>query len=280
MPSVNAHFKQWTISYAADTSEKLFLQPKMIPRLRDMPTQIEKLQAHAAYLLDAFIQLRERYALLEPMLFSEVVARERGAGLQARGFRVLQNSLFLSCSQDIAKLTLDMDDRTPSLANLICALTDERIREKLREQFASWKIPPIEEAVDPEIAEALRRMELREEAERQEQFDNLYCEVTMLWAKLSTSAIVKAYRTIRDKLSAHIEVRLIADKYQFTDVGSLGLKWGDFRKTIDEMQRLVEITGLLIRNAGFAWDMLDEQLSEASNGFWGLPLLDTQQLHC
>lgn len=238
---------------------------------RHMPTRIEKLQAHAAHLLDAFIQLRERYALLEPMLFSEIVTKERGAGRQARGFRVLKHSLFLSCSQDIAKLALDDDERTPSLANLIRSLADDDLRAELREQFAVWKIPSIEEESDPEIVAALRRIELREESERREQFDSLYCEATALWAKLSTSAVVKAYRTIRDKLSAHTEVRFVVDKYQFIDVGSIGLKWGDFRTTIEEMQRLVEIMGLLIRNAGFAWDMLDKQLDEAGRGFWELP---------
>ena len=34
------------------------------------------------------------------------------------------------------------------------------------------------------------------------------------------------------------------------------------------MQELVEALGMLIRNAGFAWDMLDEQLNNASKEFW------------
>ena len=183
-----------------------------------MPTQIEKLQAHASHLLDAFIQLRERYALLEPMLFNESVAKERGSGRQARGFRVLKNSLFLSCAQDIAKLTLDDDERTPSLANVICALSDDNLRARLKEQFALRKSPLAETEDDPEVLEALRRWELSEEVERREQFDALYCEATHLWAKLSTSALIKGFRTIRDKVTAHTEVRFVADKYQFVDI--------------------------------------------------------------
>ena len=236
-----------------------------------MPTRIEKLQAHAAHLLDAFIQLRERYALLEPMLFSKLVTKERGSGKQARGFQILKHSLFLSCSQDIAKLTLDDDERTPSLANLVRALSDDAIRAELRETFSVWKIPLVEEVTEPEIAEALNRMELGEEAQRREQFDALFCEVTVLWAKLSTSPTIKGFRIIRDKVSAHTEVRFIADKYQFVDIGTLGINWGDLRSIIDEMQKLVELMGLLVRNAGFAWDMLDSQLSRASDEFWATP---------
>lgn len=147
-----------------------------------MPTQIEKLQAHAAHLLDAFIQLRERYALLEPMLFDEAVTKERGSGQQARGFRILKHSLFLSCSQDIAKLSLDDDQRTPSLSNLVRSLSDEAICAELKKTFTAWEVPLAEEAKEPEIVEALRRMALREEAERQEQFDSLHGEAMELWS--------------------------------------------------------------------------------------------------
>ena len=79
---------------------------------------------------------------------------------------------------------------------------------------------------------------------------------------------MNAFLTIRNKVSAHSEVRLAADKYQFVDVSKLGLKWGDLRKTVDTMQRLVELIGLLVRNAGFAWEMLDEQLATASKQYW------------
>lgn len=234
-----------------------------------MPTQTEKLEAHASHLLDAFIQLRQRYSILDPMLFDKAVVEAYGSGRKAQGFSVLKHSLFLSCAQDIAKLTLDDDARTPSLSNNIEALTDDAFRNTLRERFAIWKIHLAEDEKDPEILEALRRMELREEAQRRTQFDELYCEATTLWASLSTSPTIKSFKTIRDRVSAHTEVRLIADKYQFVDIGTLGIKWSDIKTTIEQMQRLVEIIGLLIRNAGFAWDSLDDQLKRASEGFWG-----------
>jgi len=63
-------------------------------------------------------------------------------------------------------------------------------------------------------------------------------------------------------------VRFVADKYQLVDIGTLGIKWGDLRRNIETMQRLVELLGLIVRNAGFAWDSLDAQLSNASTGFW------------
>ncbi len=232
-----------------------------------MPTQIEKLEAYAGHLLDTFILLRERYAILAPILFDKDVVARHGTKERSSGFNILLNSLFLSCAQDIAKLAMDQDDRAPSIHNLVRAVTDEKLRADFRSRYASWAISPLAEQ-DPEVLAALQKMQVKEHVERGEHFDKLYCELTELWAQLSTSSEMKAFKTIRDKVSAHTEIRLSADKYQSVDVSKLGLKWGDLRKMVDTMQRIVELLGLLVRNAGFAWEMLDEQLDVASRNYW------------
>jgi AbiU2 len=228
-----------------------------------MPTQIEKLKAYAGHLLDAFILLRERYAILSPMLFDNEVVARHGAKERGRGFNILRNSLFLSCAQ----LAMDDDERTPSIRNLMRSVTDEKLRADFRSRYANWVISPIT-GEDPEILAALQKMQVKVNTERGEHFDQLYYEMTELWSQLSTSSEIKAFQTIRDKVSAHTEIRFSADKYQFVDVSKLGLKWGDLKKTVDTMQRLVELLELLIRNAGFAWDTLDAQLDDASKNYW------------
>lgn len=233
-----------------------------------MPTKLEKLEAHASHLLDAFIALRERYAMLHPMLFKADVPIKHGAGIQGRGFLILRHSLFLSCAQDIAKLVLDSDARTPSIKNLLSELADPTVRCHFREQFSLWQMPSAEKETDPEIVAALRNFETLEEAERRVQFDGFYSEACSLLSALSHSSALHGFLTIRDKVSAHAEVRFVADKYQFVDISTLGIKWSDIGATIDGMQRLVELIGLLIRNAGFAWETLDEQLARAGNDFW------------
>jgi hypothetical protein len=236
-----------------------------------MPNQTERLEAHASHLLDAFIRLRERYAMLEPMLFDPVVPKQRGSGAQARGFLTLRHSLFLSCAQDIAKLTLDSDKRTPSIKNLMTSLNDSHLRKTLREKYAIWVVPSVETETDPEIAEVLKRMELREQAERRVQFDQILIKAKLNWSTLEVTPSLAGFITIRDKVSAHTEILLVADKYQFVDIGTLDIKWSDMKRTIDSMQSIVEDLGLIIRNVGFAWDMLDEQLVEASKAFWSIP---------
>jgi hypothetical protein len=236
-----------------------------------MPSQIEKLEAHAGHLLDAFIGLREKYAMLDPMLFDPDTNKNRGSREQARGFQILRSSLFLSCAQDIAKLTFDAHERTPSIRNLLSALDETALVSELEDRYAIWVIPSVDEETDTEIAMALKRMEERERAERRGQFRERLAELRGLWAKLSTAPAMTGFLTVRDKVSAHTEVRFVADKYQLIDIGNLGIKWRDLRASIESMQRLVELIGLTIRNAGFAWDSLDYQLSIASKSFWDVP---------
>ena len=82
---------------------------------------------------------------------------------------------------------------------------------------------------------------------------------------------MEGFATVRDKVSAHTEIRCVADKYQLVDIGALGIKWGDLLLTIDAMQQMVELVGLIIRNAGFAWESLENQLSAAAGAFWSVP---------
>jgi hypothetical protein len=236
-----------------------------------MPSQAVKLEAHASHLLDAFIRLRERYSLLDPMLFDPEVPKSRGSGSQARGFFTLRHSLFLSCAQDIAKLTLDSDKRTPSIKSLMATLEDAQLCKGFEERFAVWESPSVETETDPEIIEALKKMEVRQQAGRRAQFAEILSRLRGNWTALSQEAYLASFLTIRDKVAAHTEVQLIADKYQFVDIGALGVKWSDLRRAIDTMQSIVEDLGLVIRNAGFAWDMLDEQLTKASKAFWSAP---------
>jgi hypothetical protein len=203
------------------------------------------------------------------MLFDASVSKTRGSFKQAHGFMILRHSLFLSCAQDIAKLSLDSDRRTPSIHNVIDSLSDISLRKELENRYSVWVVPSIENDTDPEIIIALKQMESRERKERRVQFTEHYAELIGLWASVSSSKTMEGFADVRDKVSAHTEVRFVAAKYQLIDIGTLGIKWGDMNQTIESMERLVELIGLIVRNAGFAWEALDRQLTTAAMNFWG-----------
>ena len=227
-----------------------------------------KLVAHASHLLTGFIQLRERYALLHPMLFDLDVPQQYGCGKQARGFDILKNSLFLSCCQDIAKLSTDKYDQTPSIKKLMASLLDDAIRAECRNQYCLDHCQFADDDNDPELVEVLQQMALEDVRKQGETFDKQYCEAVALWKVLSTSAILNSFRTVRDQVSAHTDVQFVDDEYRLVDIGELGIKWGDLKTTIARMQELVELIGQLVRCTGFAWTSLDQMLAKAGNDFW------------
>ena len=233
-----------------------------------MKAQRAKLEAHASHLLTAFIQLRERYSLLHPMLFTPHVPVQYGSYRQARGFAILKNSLFLSCCQDIAKLSTDKFEHTPSIKKLMAALQDDSLREQWRAEYCVDRIPCANPDHEPEVVEALRSMAVEEVKRRRDEFDKKYIDALALWQTLSTSPALQGFRTIRDKVSAHTEVRFVDEEYQLVDISVLGVKWGDLKSTIAQMQELVELIGLLVRCSSFAWESLDQMLTKAGEDFW------------
>ncbi|MES2683602.1 MAG: hypothetical protein V4650_08800 [Pseudomonadota bacterium] len=236
-----------------------------------MPSQADKAEAHASHLLDAFLGLREKYALLAPMLFDAKVNELRGSHRQARGFKTLRMSLFLSCCQEIANLCSDASEKTPSISKLIAVLSDSDTRRIFEDKYAEWVVPLVEEEKDPLVLELLRKMEEQERLERRTQFHDYHARLESAWLELSSSSSLKGFSVIRDKVSAHRELRYVGDKYQVVDISLLGIKWVDLRLTIEKMQELVELLGLIIRNTGFAWDALDDQLAITAADFWSAP---------
>src|SRR5207342_1574484 len=103
-----------------------------------MTSRTSKVEAIASHVLDGYLLLREKVALLEPMLFDPAVVDSMGKGTSGRGFNTLKHTLFLGCIQDIANLCLDADPRAPSILNIARALNDSPIQRDLRAKFADW----------------------------------------------------------------------------------------------------------------------------------------------
>lgn len=238
----------------------------------DTSLRVEKIVAHADHLLTAFIQLRERYSLLHPMLFHEHVPKQYGSFRQARGFTILKTSLFLSCCQDIAKISTDFhkDGKTPSIKRIMNQLLVDEIRGDFRRRYCEGR--PMFGSVDddPALQEVYGRMTLDYAHQQGLEFDRNYELSKRCWEALEQSPAIQGFRTIRDTVTAHTEIRRHADSgiYRPVDIGELGITWGDLKRTIDAMQTLVELIGRLTRDASFAWDSLDRALNQAGSDFW------------
>lgn len=233
-----------------------------------MPSQIERLEALSRHMLDSYLALCERSAMLQPLLFDQEVVTCYGSGLRSRGFHALRTSLFMSCVQDIAKIVSDKDEKAPSLRNFVAALTSEALVQQLRDRYAKRVTPLATDETDPEVLNALRLLDAQEEVERRSEFDTHLRGLRDWWTMNECSKTVQACRVIRDKVTAHTEIKYVLDKYVAVDVAALDLKWSDVKNVTLELRTPIAAVGIVIRCAGFAWEMLDEQLSTAAKHFW------------
>lgn len=233
-----------------------------------MSIELEKLKAHSEHLLDGFLGLRERYAMLEPMLFNRSVIEMKGQGSKGRGFLAIKNNLFLYCSQDIAKLCLDKYDTSPSIKRIVEKLQDGTNLTALEDEFSVRCADLPDGEKDPAVLELLRQIDEKRSTKRRSQFKNLVASLNDNWRQLESKPALESFKKIRNKVSAHLDVNLVNGKFKPLDIGSLGVKWKDIGETIAEMQLVIAQIGLVVRGASFAWDSLDRNLNIAASGFW------------
>jgi hypothetical protein len=229
---------------------------------------VSKIQAHASALLDLHLRLAEKNALLQKLVFDQELSKHLSGKRSQHGLATLQHTLYLSCAQDIAKIVFDRAHRTPSLSNILHTLKDEQIRKQLETNFSVWSEPDYRCYKDPAIVEALKRIVLREAEERLGQFSQLLGELEASGAGIFSSPTFSAFKTVRDKITAHTEIKLVADKYIPIALEPLSLKWGDINICVDQLERPIELVGLVVRNTSFAWDGFHSQLENNVASVW------------
>ena len=226
--------------------------------------RLAKLDGHAAALLDSYRGLRQTFALLEPLLPDGTVSRALNSGPAFEGLAGLRQALFLGCALDVAKLCLDTDTRTPSVANLVQALEASEVVEALRSRSAQYCLP--RQAGDEVDEASLRQHEARERQTRAEAFDERLARLRTASAGLQKE--LSSLAKIRDKYIAHLELRCVDGAYAPIDLAGLGLKWSDLSGAIAAMEPLVADISAIVRCASFDMDGAVRHFVNVRDAFW------------
>lgn len=180
---------------------------------------------------------------------------------------LLTSALLESCVLEIAKIVHDGDDRAPSLSRLVESLEDEQLCAELREGFAVWGIAPTT-GHEPDVIAFIQAGERAEEEQRRVQFGELMATLRSRCGDLQGSAAIASFRTMRDQLIAHNQLSFDGTIYQPLDVTTLGLKFGDLRVAIEEIEELINLVTLVFRNAAFDFLRMRQQLAADRDAFW------------
>jgi AbiU2 len=200
------------------------------------------------HILDTFLQLRKSYAVLEPMLFDPIAVKTFGSGKKASGFQVIQTSLTDSCILNLAGILGDQEN-APCIKKIFQALADETFRSDLCREFAAT---------------------YTDESEGTLKFGDIYDRALHGWISINSNGKPTAFKTIRDKLIAHKELKKSGDDYKSFDASVLGLKNNDIRKVLEELEEIVYCINALVRGTGFNFEGANKYYQRDSSAFWRL----------
>lgn len=226
-------------------------------------------------LLTEFFQLKERYALLHPMLFDNRVEFQHDVLKRRRGFNTLQRSLFLSCCLDIYKLTVDKSGQV-CIAKCIADLDDGKLTRALRAHYVKVELEAYEGADDPVIAALDRSFAPDRAIKFGLDFDERRERMIEAWKLVKDELTFAKCCTVRNNLVAHTE--LAGAYFDPIDIRELGIDFNELKPAIDLMQELIEQLGGLIHNSGFAWEQLERIVTSAADDFWGVSDMSMNQI--
>jgi AbiU2 len=218
-----------------------------------MKEQIKKLEAEVEALFTLTVRAYGRFAFLRPLMRNKVLLRRISKERKGEGFARLRNWLYWALVLELNKICSDDDERTPSLKRITEKLKDEHLRKRLEDKYANNRH--------------------FEEAELRAEFDHLYSKYLRRAKKLLSSQSVGGYKTIRDKLISHNELRLSQGGptgYDFYDVKEAKLKYGDERRLLSKLQGLVKLLLIIVRSVDFEWGTSVRIEEEAARKFWGI----------
>ncbi len=222
-----------------------------------MDERIAKLEAEVEALFNLTIRAYERFIFLRPMLANEELHERIGKEAKAIGFRQLRNWLYWGLVQELSKICSDKDARSPSIATVTRKLKDVQLRHQLEEKCAKN---------NREMGEAEVRVS----------FNRAYSDYDRRAEEMLSSHSAGGYKTIRDKLISHNELRRSPGGYDFFDVKDANLKYGDERKLLETLQVLIDHLLLIVRNVDFSWDSFLRNEEQVARDFWELNASETK----
>ena len=218
-----------------------------------------KLEGLSDNLLSFYLVIVKKYALLEPMIFSQAICETYGNGSASTGFGIIRDTLYIGLILDIANLVHDNGRSTnPSVFNIRNDLKKDTIIRRLRERY-TFEYCPEEELGD---------FYERKASNLGEEFDSYLKEFHEQAENLMKHTDIIASKKLRDKFIAHLDLEYVGNNYQYPDIRKYGLTSGSIGKMIDLLKPIVEKIGFIVRRSDFDWDLFQNQNTKIANGYW------------
>lgn len=235
-----------------------------------MNQDLKKLTGHTDQLLGCYLGFRRKYALLAPLAHDLDIKKQYGSGQRHPGFEVLRHTLFADCVQTLVNLAFDKHEQTPSVAKIVARLEDSKLRASLRSKYAQWKLPR-ENGSGTGVEIGLQAIEQERRDELAAQFDDAYKRMLTTWQKFSSLACMPSFRVIRNKITAHLELKQTPTGYELKGPALVNATGSDLRTAVELLEQIVDDLTLVVRGVGFMMEDAAEQFDEEGRQFWQGP---------
>jgi hypothetical protein len=230
--------------------------------------QLEKLKGHVLIFSEEFRDLIQGFQMLLPIAEPGAVLNRFSGTKQARGLLVIRWSLMQECTIGITKLAYDHGSQNPTAGRLIENLFSlpKDVREKLRDAF-SVPIRAVLASDREETEQDLKiwlDIEQLEIQELRQAFDEYLPQLETEWDWLSQHK--EAFKDLRDRRLAHLDVSLIGDEYRLREVD--GPDWKTVKEAVERLIRIAEILLTVLHKKDEGFDQFVEIARRTAKDFW------------
>jgi hypothetical protein len=231
--------------------------------------RIAKLKGHVLIFSEECRDLIETFEILVPIAQDRELLKRISKTKRKSGLGVVRWSLVRTCIIGITKLAYDDGSQNPTAGKLIEAIIDPRsqpLRDKLKDAFSI----PIRPALNPgdswteEDPEAWKEIEKIEVQELRQSFDQYLPELERQWEWFRQHQ--EAFRELRDKRFAHIDVNLINQEYKLSEVEPPS--WRTMKEAVGRLIQVAEILLTILHQKDESFEQAVKIARQIAADFW------------
>jgi hypothetical protein len=231
--------------------------------------QLGKLKGHVLIFSKEFRDLIESFEMLVPVAENRQLLKSLSEGKRKLGVGIIRWSLVQICIIGITKLAYDAESQNPTVGNLIGAIINpsaQALRDKLKDAFSI----PIEPAAvarnipSPEESAALEEIARIDAKELRLTFDRYLSELEEQWRWFSEQK--QAFKDLRDRRFAHIDVGLIDREYQLPEIEPP--TWRTIKGAVERLILVAEILLTIVHQKDESFEQAVSIARKAAVDFW------------
>jgi hypothetical protein len=231
--------------------------------------RIAKLKGHVLIFSQEFRGLIESFEMLVPVAENRELLKKISKTRRAPGVGTVRWSLVQTCIIGITKLAYDNGSRNPTAGTLIETIADppsKSLREKLKNAFSI----PIKPALIPGDSSTKADLAVWQEIEKMEvqelrhSFEQYLPELEKQREWFSQHE--EAFRELRDKRFAHVDVSLVNGEYKLCEVEPPA--WSTVKEAVQRLVQVAEILLTILHQKDESFGQAIENARKEAADFW------------